>query len=81
MDIEYDPTEEAADDVQGLLDYDTRTDIWMLRCSEHGEIERTTDGSAVSHDGLVRRWTDHMQQEHHGDGVMTPEDEAMLIEP
>lgn len=81
MDIEYDPTEEEADDVTGLLDYDTRGKVWVLICSEHGEIERSPDGSASSHDNAIRRWTAHMQQEHHGDGVMTADDHAMLIEP
>ncbi len=77
MDIEYDPTEEDPDDVQGLLD--DRRGRWSLACSEHGAIETAADGSAEAHDALVYRWTSHMQESHHGDGRMSPDDQMMLI--
>lgn len=83
MDIEYDPTEEEADEVNGLLDYrpmpGTRGKVWVLECPECGVVEHAADGSAESHDRMVRRWPAHMQERHHSDGQMTPEDVEMLI--
>lgn len=81
MGIEYDPTEEVEDEVDGLLDYNARADRWEMYCSEHGEIARSDDGSVASHDSMIRRWTQHKQSDHHGDGVMSFEDRMMLIEP
>lgn len=79
MDIEYDPTEEEADDIDGELDYDPRRDQWRIVCPEHGEVERTPDGSAASHDAMIYRWVAHMQEAHHGDGLLTLDDRMMLI--
>jgi len=82
MGIEYDPTEEVEDDdVIGCLDYDSRQDIWILLCSEHQELERSRDGSAEAHDALIYRWVQHMQEKHHGDGVLSFDERQMLIEP
>lgn len=79
MDIEYDPTEEEADDIDGLLDYDGLRDQWRILCPEHGEIDRGPDGSIASHDAMIYRWVDHMAQAHHGDGRLTGADRMMLI--
>jgi hypothetical protein len=61
------------------LDYDARRDQWLIACSEHGEVERAPDGSAESHDAMIRRWARHMHEEHHGDGRVPPDDHMMMI--
>jgi hypothetical protein len=79
VDINYDPTEEEADDVDGVIDIDARTDQWLITCSEHGEVERALDGSRESHDAMAHRWVRHMQEEHHGDGRMSMDIRMMLF--
>ena len=79
MDIEYDPTEEEEDDVEGQIDFDEEEGVWLLLCSEHGLVERSVDGSAASHDAMIRQWTRHKQKFHHGDGIMSWRDQEMLI--
>lgn len=81
MDINYDPSEEEVDDVDGVLDYDKRRCQWRLLCTEHGEIERAADGSAEEHDRLVHLWVDHLREDHHGDGRLTPAHLYMLLCP
>lgn len=86
MDIEYDPSEEVEDDdMSGTIDYTAKHDddsgVWRTICSEHGVVATAADGSAASHDEMVRAWPKHAQAEHHGDGTMSVEDQMMLINP
>jgi hypothetical protein len=61
----------------GELDWDERREQWVLRCTEHGELDRL--GATVEdHDRLVFTWTDHDKAEHNGSGKP---DVAMLLDP
>jgi hypothetical protein len=60
------------DQVDGLIDYRTRTDEWLLKCDGRdgcGELSRGA-GNAAEHDRLVRLWAQHDRERHGGDGVV-----------
>lgn len=61
-------TELWASNIHGAIDF-SDADGWTLSCSQCGFIDGA-EGTAEGHDRLVRRWADHDQAEHDGDGVV-----------